>query len=65
MAELDMRFCEGSLRQLIDKEIAPGEQDLANPQVYLKLVNRWNSNYEEYYSHINVMALGGITSIQY
>ena len=24
-----------------------------------------NSNYEEYYSHINVMALGGITSIQY
>lgn len=39
------------------------ENDIVNKEVYSKYMDRWNVNYNELYSHINVMALGGYTTL--
>lgn len=58
-------YADSSALELFNPEAAPGENDLANRDVYLKYLNRWNNNYDELYSNIRVMALGGTTSLRY
>lgn len=65
IAELDYNYADSSALELFNPEAAPGENDLANRDVYLKYLNRWNNNYDELYSNIRVMALGGTTSLRY
>ncbi len=65
IAELDYNYADSSALELFNPEAAPGENDLANRDVYLKYLNRWNNNYDELYANIRVMALGGTTSLRY
>lgn len=65
VAELDINNADGSVGELLLGDGALGEKDLANPEIYMKLVNRWNNNYDNLYSRIRCMALGGKTSISY
>lgn len=64
IAELDINNLNGALADSFG-ESGIGERDLANYDVYSKFYNRWNNNYSYLYSNINVIALGGITSIDY
>lgn len=49
IAELDYNYADSSALELFNPEAAPGENDLANRDVYLKYLNRWNNNYDELY----------------
>lgn len=65
LAELDVNKCGCDFIKIFMPDSVSGEQDLADSNVYLKYYNRWNENYDSLYSHINVMALGVVTSIGY
>lgn len=65
LAELDVNKCGCDFIKIFMPDSVSGEQDLADSNVYLKYYNRWNENYDSLYSHINVMALGAVTSIGY
>ena len=42
-----------------------GMKDLGSYNVYSKYYNRWNDNYEKLYSHINCLALGGVSTFDF
>ncbi|MCR5232028.1 MAG: leucine-rich repeat protein, partial [Acholeplasmatales bacterium] len=42
-----------------------GEQDLADPNLYMKYVTRWNTYYDQLYSGISAYALGDVTALNY
>ena len=51
---------------LLGSKFAPAdaERDITDKNVYEKYMLRWNNNYEELYSNINVVALGGYSTLQ-
>lgn len=42
----------------------PGFYDIINKEIYKSYYNRWNKNYERLYKNINVMALGGYSTLE-
>lgn len=42
-----------------------GMKDLGTYSVYSKYYNRWNDNYDNLYSHINCLALGGVSTFDF
>ena len=64
-AGLDRSYFNGAIGRLFFGSAQRGESDLSNENAYGTYVKRWNENYERYYSHINLIALGASTSISY
>ena len=62
---LGMRLAEFFLNVPKEEKDCYGEQDLADPSLYMKFVNRWNTYYDQLYSGIFAYALGGVTSLEY
>ena len=56
-ASLDYYFLDSSFANRI------AESDIVNSEVYEKYLERWNSNYDEFYSKIKVTALGGYSTL--
>ncbi|MCI5582250.1 MAG: alpha/beta fold hydrolase, partial [Anaeroplasma sp.] len=45
---------------------ADGKDDIINEKVYTKYMNNWNNHYEEYkYDKINVLAIGGASTLNF
>lgn len=64
-AELDTKYCDSIIGTYLLGDAGKGELDLADYNIYSKYYNRWNNNYNDLYSHINAIALGGVTSLDY
>ena len=64
--EIDVNLFDSRLANtLFGQDTLDGEKDIVNYSVYKKYYDRWNDGYDEFYSHINVMALGAVTSTAY
>ncbi len=46
-----------------DVQNSPGLSDITDPSVYYTNMYRWNNNYDDLYSNINMYALGGYSTV--